>query len=235
MENGWIKLPRSVRDSPFWPKARKYTRLEALLDLRFQANYKPGKVEHGGRVIHIPANGLFTSQVWLARRWRWDSRTVHNFFLALNLQNILRIETRRGVGKGYTIVTFLNPEDFEADRYAALAFEEGKNSPSNSHSTPEYTRKEEVQSLRDVSMYKPEAESIEDDLSRFARFEEAAREGDYWELSNGPAESKVLMGMPRAALMTVARVKAVFGKEARVREFKRASTDERKNDQRRVS
>lgn len=113
--SGFIKLSRDIYDCGFWPKRRRYTELEALLDLKLSAHYKPDKICVGGRTIHLPADSVFTSQVRLAKRWKWNRRTVSRFLAQLLVRQLCRIETRRGIEHGFTIITFLKFSNFAED------------------------------------------------------------------------------------------------------------------------
>ena len=112
---GWIKLPRSFRDSCFWPKRRRYTNTEALIDLALAVNYGPAKVAIGNRTIHVPSGGLITSQAKLSARWGWDRRTVRTFLRRAESAQILHVQTKRGIETGYTLLVIENICGFSGD------------------------------------------------------------------------------------------------------------------------
>lgn len=132
MADGYFRLPRAIRDSGFWPKTRRYTSLEALIDLCLSARYgkTPGKEYVGGRMITIPTGGYMTSQVKLAKRWRWDEKTVRKFLLSLNALGILRIETKKGIDHGYTLITFENSIAYDGDQESEFSIDDEENSRS---------------------------------------------------------------------------------------------------------
>ena len=97
MGSGWIKLHRKIRDNPFWPKSRRYTPLEAWLDVLMSANHAPAKNLHGiSTLVPVERGQFITSQVKLAERWRWNRKTVKKFLLFLKKNEMLDIETKKG-------------------------------------------------------------------------------------------------------------------------------------------
>jgi hypothetical protein len=232
MEKGWIKLPRSVRSSSLWPRDRAYTELEALFDLKMDAAYERRTMRRGGVMIHIPVGGVLTTQMHLADHWRWNRKTVRKFLNTLANERSVVIETKRGVDKGYTLITFLNLNDFLSSRDDPYPMEPEEIYPSKGTSANHNERSKESKLVEKVVMYGDPKGPSQQQLGGYTRGElvseaaemaEAAREGDYWELANDLTEAKQLMSMPRSALESVANVKTAFGKGAVVREFKRAA------------
>ena len=231
MEQGWIRLPRSIRDSRLWPKTRRYTDLEALVDLKMSANYRPSKVFVGGRTIHIPSGGFLTSQVQLAKRWHWNRETVNKFLRALNTLEILRIETRRGVDKGYTLITFLNLMDYDGTDQADFPIDDERKTSIEPASNQHIQEGKEEESLeRESSIYpnpSPKSDSESESEIGVKRVEAGVQKvaaagiyesdpTDYWDLATSFDEVLLISRKPPETLKAIALVKKVFGKESKV-------------------
>ena len=111
MSEGWVPVQRSVRDHWLWRQRRKFSYFEAFLDLWLSATHTPIEIMVGPRVVKLPRGGLVTSQVELARKWRWNRKTVKNFLKRLTQAGIIRFETVIGVDNGCTVITLQNFED----------------------------------------------------------------------------------------------------------------------------
>lgn len=164
MEKGWIQFPRAIRNCPFWPKARSYTDFEALVDLMCDAEFEPKQVVRGGRLITISKGGVLTMQVSLARRWDWDRKTVSKFLRLLYSLHYLRIETYRGIDKGYTLLTFENSKTFVTEDEIGFSIEVLGNSPSGHPSNPHNTKKERIRVSRKGQYIGEAGAGISEDL-----------------------------------------------------------------------
>jgi hypothetical protein len=110
---GWIKLWRRLADHDLWISER-FSRGQAWADLLMSAAHVDHQVIRGGRAVPIKRGQVFTSQVSLAKRWRWDRETVSKFLqLLTTLGQISDISTLRGAGIGYTLFTVSNYERFQ--------------------------------------------------------------------------------------------------------------------------
>lgn len=92
---GWIRLYRKIRQHRFWPKRRPYSMLEAWLDLLLSANHKADSLLLGFWTIHIARGQHLTSQIKLAKRWRWNRKTVSKFLQLLKSDGMIDIKTRK--------------------------------------------------------------------------------------------------------------------------------------------
>ncbi len=110
MDSGWIRLHRKIREHWLWPgkKKRRYSKLEAWIDLILSANHQPRKVDIGSKLITIGRGQLLTSQVGLAKKWSWHRETVVQFFYQLKADEMLDIETSKQTNTGYTLLTLCN-------------------------------------------------------------------------------------------------------------------------------
>lgn len=123
MTDGWIKLHRRIGNHWLWPKGRRYSNLEAWIDLMLSANYQPGKVDTGSKVITIRRGQFMTSQVQLGRRWGWNRETVSRFLSKLKADEMLDIETSKESSTGYTLLTIRNYGKFQDTNEAASSIQ----------------------------------------------------------------------------------------------------------------
>lgn len=84
-KEGYIQLWRRVRDHRFWPtySGRKFTELEAWLDLLFDASYRSRKVRCRGRVYELKEGELVFSARDKAKHWGWRRSEMRAFLDAL--------------------------------------------------------------------------------------------------------------------------------------------------------
>lgn len=107
-KQGYIRLYRGFRDDPLWKKKRKFSQFEALIDLNLEARGidSPG-FEFQKRIVHLKRGQLITSQRILAKRWSWHRNSVTRFLKKLEKRGTI-INCRSNLGRGYSIITFLN-------------------------------------------------------------------------------------------------------------------------------
>jgi len=209
-QRGYVRIERAIRDLPFWPKGRRYSQIEALLDLKMNARIKDETVDRGGVDIHVPAGSFLTDQMRLAERWGWDRKTVRKFLDRLVSRRLCLIFTKRGVDKGYTLITFIEDTGFSGEENSNSPMMNRENSPSDSPSDPHKVNLDNTETVGMVGMYANDSapERVRDELM------EAARVGDYWAFSTGIRESKLLMNLKPSELEPIAKIKSVFGQSA---------------------
>jgi hypothetical protein len=117
---GWIKLHRQFREHKFWPKRRRYSMLEAWLDLLMSANWQDSKVMRGYQLIDVKRGQVFTSAVALAKRWKWNRKSIVLFLNLLKADTMADIKTSKGRDTGYTLITILNYEKYQGVDDSAL-------------------------------------------------------------------------------------------------------------------
>lgn len=98
-KEGFIQLWRRLRSHRFWPtyKRRRFTELEAWIDLLFDATYKAHRREFRGQVFNLKAGELVFSQHDKAEEWRWSRGTVRRFLESLYLNGEAVHEEAKGV------------------------------------------------------------------------------------------------------------------------------------------
>lgn len=98
-KEGFIQLYRRLRSHRFWPtyKRRKFTPLEAWIDLLFDATYKAHRCEFRGRVFDLKPGEVVFSQQERADHWRWSRGTVRRFLESLERNGEAVHHEQRGV------------------------------------------------------------------------------------------------------------------------------------------
>ncbi len=79
---GWIKLYRSVMDTPEW-LTEPFTRGQAWVDLLLLANHETGFIRRRGVLVAVERGQVGYSEESLAARWRWSRGKVRRFLSEL--------------------------------------------------------------------------------------------------------------------------------------------------------
>ena len=112
---GWICLHRQIKSHWLWPdvKGRRYSKFEAWIYLILSANHQARKVDIGSKFIVVERGQLLTSQVALAKKWKWHRETVLQFLYQLKADEMLGIETSNHTSTGYTLLTICNYDKYQ--------------------------------------------------------------------------------------------------------------------------
>jgi DNA replication protein DnaD len=143
---GWIKLHRQIREHRFWSQPRRFSNAEAWIDLLLSASHKDHEVSMGTEVFTVKRGQVLTSQVKLAKRWRWNRETVNRFLKqSLNMHEISSIQTSKETSTGYTLITIENYDKYQSEISDEPALESPSDPSSNPASSihPAYTIKNE--------------------------------------------------------------------------------------------
>lgn len=108
---GWVTVPRSLRDSPIWPVARKLTEVEFFLWMKFRANHTPKVVLHKGKLINICRGQFATSldklrEATNGRSKGWIRRRLEIF------TDVGLIKHEKSYQQ-FTMITICNYDDYE--------------------------------------------------------------------------------------------------------------------------
>ncbi|MEG2017614.1 MAG: hypothetical protein RR128_04055 [Clostridium sp.] len=106
MDQGWIKLHRSIYNHWLW---KEDTKLKWWLDLLLMANHTTRKILLGNNLIEIPRGSLHTSITKLTARWQADKKTVKRFLDLLQKDSMISYTT---TAQGTTI-NISNYNDFQ--------------------------------------------------------------------------------------------------------------------------
>lgn len=107
---GYIKLHRSIEENEFYFSER-FTKAQAWVDLLLLANHRPNTMFVRGVEIQIETGQLARSQITLAKRWKWNRRTVKQFLNMLEKRQM--IHTR--LSNITTIISILNWPLYQGD------------------------------------------------------------------------------------------------------------------------
>lgn len=104
MEEGWIRLHRKIRYNKYWLEQRRFSRLEAWIDLLLRAGFKDKELALGDVDLTLRAGQFVTSQVKLAEAWGWNRETVSKYLKRLRKDNQIGYKT----SKRFTIISIVN-------------------------------------------------------------------------------------------------------------------------------
>lgn len=107
---GYIKLYRSIEENEFYFSER-FTKVQAWIDLLLLATYKPRTVFIRGIEITLKAGELCHSQLSLAKRWKWNRKTVSAFLSMLSKREMLDIKISRLT----SIISIRNWETYQSN------------------------------------------------------------------------------------------------------------------------
>ena len=98
-KEGFVQLWRRLRDHRFWPtyKRRRFTELEAWIDLLFDATFKAHQMRFRGHTFNLKPGELVFSQNDRADRWRWSRSKVRSFLEELYLNGEASHEVIQGI------------------------------------------------------------------------------------------------------------------------------------------
>lgn len=105
---GWISLHRKIFENEFYFSER-FDKTHAWVDLLLLANHKPQTIFIRGNEVKIGEGELCYSQITLARRWKWNPKSVRKFLTLLVNRKMI---TFRG-GRLTTIVAILNWKKYQ--------------------------------------------------------------------------------------------------------------------------
>ncbi len=103
MQQGWIKLHRSILENFLWQEERKFSKAEAWLELLLTANYEERKILIAGQSVKVETGQILTTMKYLAQHWGWSSSKVKFFLNLLEVEGM--IATKRT--SKYTLITIL--------------------------------------------------------------------------------------------------------------------------------
>ena len=89
-ERNWICLNRKIWQHWLYKIKRKFSKYEAWIDLLLMANYKKdNKFLFGNKLIKQKRGEIITSEVKLAKKWKWSRDKVRGFINLLKTEQML--------------------------------------------------------------------------------------------------------------------------------------------------
>lgn len=90
--SGWIKLHRSIKDHWLYSEKRKFSRLEAWIDLLINCNHENSKSLIGNSIIECNRGQSILSLDSWSKRWGWNKSAVRRFFDLLEGDKMIEME-----------------------------------------------------------------------------------------------------------------------------------------------
>ncbi len=116
--NDWLKLYRSIEDNELW-FAERFSKAQAWIDLLILATYRPKTVFIRGVEIKLQPGELCCSQLTLAKRWKWNRKTVQKFLKWLENRQMVVNRTVTSAGNRIShitsVVTIQNWNAYQGD------------------------------------------------------------------------------------------------------------------------
>jgi len=106
---GYIKLYRKIKENKYWLEPRKFSKLEAWIDLLLRASFKDKALVMGDVALSLQAGQLVTSQVKLALSWSWNRETVNKYLKRLKLDKQIDYKT----SNKFTLITISNWDTYQ--------------------------------------------------------------------------------------------------------------------------
>ncbi len=111
MQQGWIKLYRSMVDNEFWQEERTFSRGEAWIDLLLMVNHEERKVLVGNKTVVVKPGERLTSIAQLSERWGWSRCKTKMFLDLLQEENMITYQSTTK----YTLVTIVKWDFYQND------------------------------------------------------------------------------------------------------------------------
>ncbi len=141
---GWIKLHRTIMDSPSW-LAEPFTRGQAWVDLLLLANHRRGHIRKRGILIAVERGQIGLSEEALAARWQWSRGKVRRYIAELERDAaISRKISEKTVPKKTSVSSLLHIENY--DRYQLDGTEDGTEDGRKTVPEQEYKEEKEIYS-----------------------------------------------------------------------------------------
>jgi hypothetical protein len=93
MKKGWIKIHRELMDHWIYKEDRKFSKLEAWIDLLLSANISSKKILLKGTVYEVEKGESVLSLDSWAKRWNWHKSAVRRFFVLLQNDQMIEIKS----------------------------------------------------------------------------------------------------------------------------------------------
>lgn len=130
--SGWIKLNRSIQSHWIYNERRKFSKLEAWIDMIMTANYADNKVIIKGKLYEVKRGESINSMDTWASRWSWDKSAVRRFLTLLQNDNMISIKSDSIT----THLTICKYESYQGERNADETQTKRKRNADETQTTP---------------------------------------------------------------------------------------------------
>lgn len=103
MQQGWIRLYRSMLDNFLWQEKRTFNKAEAWVDILLRANFEKGTMLINGVKLSLEPGQFATTVLHLSERWGWSRTKVNGFLDVLVHEHMIDIKKT----SKYTLITIL--------------------------------------------------------------------------------------------------------------------------------
>lgn len=131
---GWISLHRQITENEFY-FAEKFTKMHAWIDLLILANHKPATIYIRGLEIKLNEGDLAYSQLSLAKRWKWNFKTVKKFLQMLEQRKMIKVSG----GKLTTVISIINYSKYQKNGEQISAYSGEQNKPENKGQSEDFS------------------------------------------------------------------------------------------------
>ena len=87
--SGWIKLHRSIQNNWLFTEKRKFSKLEAWIDIILTCNHSDNKVMIKGKLYDVKRGQSILSLDSWSKRWDWDKSSVRRYFSTLQKEAMI--------------------------------------------------------------------------------------------------------------------------------------------------
>jgi hypothetical protein len=137
---GWIKLNRSIQSHWIYTERRKFSKLEAWIDIIMQANFADNKTIIKGKIYEVKRGQSINSMETWSNRWGWDKSAVRRFIDLLQKDKMIDVKSDNIT----THLTVCNYETYQGERNADETQTKRKRNANEFQTTPiEEGKKEE--------------------------------------------------------------------------------------------
>lgn len=106
---GYIKLYRKIKENKYWLEPRRFSKLEAWIDLLLRASFKEKALIVGDIILSLKAGQFITSQIRLAEAWGWNRETVNKYLKRLKVDKQIDYKT----SNKFTLITISNWDTYQ--------------------------------------------------------------------------------------------------------------------------
>ena len=110
MNNGYIKLYRSISDNILWG-LEPFTKAQAWIDVLLMANHKNSHYQVRGNIVHVKRGFIARSEDHLAKKWKWSRNKVRRYLKYL--ETIQQIKQHKS--NVITVIEIINYNKYQAN------------------------------------------------------------------------------------------------------------------------
>ena len=130
--SGWIKLHRQLNNHWLYTEKRKFSKLEAWIDILFTVNFADTKTVIKGKLIEVKRGESILSLDSWSKRWNWDKSAVRRFFDLLQSDGMIVLKSETVT----TRLTICNYESYQSEETKSETQMKRKRNADETHSTP---------------------------------------------------------------------------------------------------